>query len=305
MSFIKISKIFLAISAVLVLASLFLLFIKPGPRFSIEFTGGTLMEVVLPQDKTKADLEAALQKYKPLTEEGLGNITVTIVKGETAAASQLIRMRPISNEEHVSLLAALSKEFPGTQELKFNTIGPSVSASLKERTIVALIVASLAIISYLAFAFRTLPRQLNPWKFGFLAIVGCLHDIIVALGLFVIISQFTSFEFDTLFVTALLSVMGYSVSDKIVIFDRIRDTIKESKGRDFAQVAGDSLKKSLSRTLNTGFGALIMLSSLFFLGSESIRWFILALIFGIILGTYSSYFVAAPLLVFWTKANKK
>jgi preprotein translocase SecF subunit len=300
MSFQKISSFFLALSAVLIVACIVIL-IKPGPKFSIEFTGGTLMEVQLPTGKTKADLADVVKTFKPPTGEWSG-WSVSAIKDLSGGSSFAIRMRPLSNEEHVALLDHLKQTFPTVQELQFNTIGPSVSASLKQRTFVALGAASLAIITYLAFSFRKLPRKLSPWKFGFLAVLAFLHDVVITAGVFVLIGQFTSFEFDTLFVTALLTILAYSTNDTIVIFDRIRANLSyDNRSENFAETAARGLKQSVTRTMNTMMSVLIMLFSLYFLGSESIRWFILALIFGMLIGTYSSYFIASALLIRWQR----
>ena len=299
MSFQRLSHYTLILSALAVVASGILLF-KPGPKFSIEFTGGTLMEVELPAGETKADLSTAMAAYVPKDGEGTGQYAVSAVKSVGGGSSFVIRMRPIDNEEHVALLGHLGQAFPGMKELHFNTIGPSVSKSLKNKTFLAIGVASVAIITYLAFSFRKLPRRLNPWKFGFLAVVAFIHDVIVTAGVFVVIGQYTSFEFDTLFVTALLTILAYSTSDTIVIFDRIRANLGyENRSESFATTAARGLRESVARTMGTGISTLIMLTALFFLGAESIRWFILALIFGIIIGTYSSYFVASALLIRW------
>ncbi|MFA6038763.1 MAG: protein translocase subunit SecF [Candidatus Peribacteraceae bacterium] len=299
MTFQRISLFCLGLSAVAIAVSGFLLF-NPGPKFSIEFTGGTLMELELPAGKTKEDLSKVVATYEPKDGEELGNYAVSAVRSVGGGSSFIIRMRPIENEDHVALLAHVEQTFPGAKELHFNTIGPSVSQSLKNKTFTAIGMASVAIITYLAFSFRKLPRKLNPWKFGFLAVVAFLHDVVVTAGVFVVIGQFTSFEFDTLFVTALLTILAYSTSDTIVIFDRIRANLGyENRSESFAQTATRGLKESVARTMGTGISTLIMLTALFFLGAESIRWFILALIFGIVIGTYSSYFVASALLIRW------
>ncbi len=297
MSFLKLSKLCLAVSGTLVLTSLVLLFV-PGPKFSIEFTGGSLMEVQLPAGKTKTDLEGAITNLKIQSGE-LGNHSVNVIRGEQGQ-SFVLRMRPISNDEHVQISDLLKKKFTTVKELQFTTIGPSVSASLKQRALVALLVASAAIIIYLSFSFRKLPRKLSPWKFGVLAVVAFIHDVVLTAGIFVIISQFTNFEFDTLFVTALLTILAYSANDTIVIFDRIRANLTfENRSEDFAVSVERGLRECVTRTINTAMASLIMLFSLYFLGSANIQWFILALIIGTFIGTYSSYFIAAPLLIFW------
>ncbi len=299
MSFQRLSAVLLGISALAVIASCVLLFV-PGPKFSIEFTGGTLMSVQLPEGKTKEDLSKAVASFASASGAALGNYSVSGVRGLSEGSSFVIRMRPLSNEEHLALLAHIQTTEPDAKELQFNTIGPSVSQSLKNRTFTAIGVASFAVITYLAFSFRKLPRKLNPWKFGFLAVVSFLHDVVITTGVFIVIGQYTSFEFDTLFVTALLTILAYSTSDTIVIFDRIRANLSfENRSENFAVTAVRALKESVSRTLGTGVSTLIMLTALFILGAESIRWFILALIFGIVMGTYSSYFVASALLIRW------
>ena len=307
MSFLKLSKFFLTLSACAFVASLVLL-IVPGPKLSIEFTGGTLMEIRA-SGKTKADLENALASFQ--TKPALEHVAVSAIKG-VSGDSLLMRMRALSNDEHTALLAHLKtklgatagpEQSRGITELQFTTIGPTVGASLKGRALEAIAIASVAIILYLAFAFRKVPRKLSPWKFGALAVVGFIHDVVVTAGIFVLISQFTSFEFDTLFVTALLTILAYSANDTIVIFDRIRSNLYLETREDFAATVTRALRECVTRTFNTSMAALIMLVTLFFLGSESIRWFIAALILGTIIGAYSSYFIAAPLLIYWRKRN--
>jgi preprotein translocase subunit SecF len=303
MKFLSLAKPLLALSALLLLASVVLM-IVPGPRFSIEFTGGTLMEVRLPESKTKADVQASLETFGK-SHPSLGNYVISALSNQSGK-SFLIRMRGLSNEEHVALLGEMEKTHGQVQELQYTTIGPSLSSSLQRNALIALVVASVAIILYLAFAFRKMPRKLSPWKFGLLAVAAFIHDVILTCGLFVIIGRFTSFEFDPLFVTALLTILAYSANDTIVIFDRIRAALgSEQRSDDFAATVERGLRDCLTRTFNTMAAALIMLTSLFFLGSESIRWFILALIVGTLVGAYSSYFVAAPLLVFWSKDTKR
>lgn len=298
MSFIKLSRIFLPISGLLVLASL-IVFFYPGPNVSIEFTGGTLMEIGVPAGKTQSDLETALNAFmmngKPL-EESISR---------TKTGTYFVKTPTLSNAEHGALVAHLDKTLGDTQELQYTTIGPSVGASLKNRAFWALLIASAAIMIFLAFTFRKIPRSLNPWSFGIAAIAALIHDIVLLLGLFTILSHFTTFQVDTLFITALLSIMGHSVSDTIVIFDRIRETLGTTgKHESIEQIADKALRSCLSRTLNTGIGIIIMLTALFIFGSESIHWFILALIIGTVIGIYSSYFVATPILVLWKNREK-
>ncbi|MBM3227957.1 protein translocase subunit SecF [Candidatus Peribacteria bacterium] len=301
MSFLKLCRFFVPVSLVLVIASVALL-VKPGPRLSIEFTGGTLVEIVLPEGSSKdAILEEA--KVVPLPS---GAPIANIAAATTKDGTLMLRMRDLSNEEHLALLGHLEEKFGTITELQYTTIGPTVGASLKKRAGWALIVACIAIVIYLAAAFRKIPGHLSPWSFGMAAVVALIHDITITLGVFIVIGWYTTFEVDTLYISALLSIMGYSVNDTIVIFDRIRSNLlTDGKREPLPSIVDRSLRETLTRTLNTGTGALIMLFVLFFFAAESIRWFILTLIVGTVIGTYSSFFVASPLLVWWQKRRTK
>ena len=298
MTFRAVTLPLLALSTVLVLVSI-ALFIYPGPKFSIEFTGGTLIEVQPSTGKTRDDVLQSLHAYETSSKKSLGNVSVTAIKTANEQAF-VLRLPTITNEEHLALLASMEKTLGKLKELHYNTIGPSLSASLKTKSLEAIAIASIAIILYLAIAFRKLPRKLNPWKFGMLAVLGFIHDVCVTTGVFIILGWFTTFEFDTLFVTALLTILAYSANDTIVIFDRIRANMSfDNRSEDLSTVVARGLRQCVTRTFSTAVAALIMLLSLFFLGSESIRWFILALIFGTVIGAYSSYFIAASLLAYW------
>ena len=303
MPFLKLTKVCLAVSAVLVAISIALL-VYPGPRLSIEFTGGTLMELRLPETKGKAELENSVKGFVTKDKKSFENVSIAAVRDSTGSSYEL-RLPSIDNEEHQALLAHIKKDLGTAEELRFNTIGPSVSASLRNNSLLALFFASVALILYLAFSFRGMPKPLSPWKFGVLAVVAFIHDVIITAGIFVIISRYTSFEVDTLFVTALLTILAYSANDTIVIFDRIRSSVQADPKADLAVTVVRGLRECLTRTIHTTVSSLIMLTSLFVLGSESIRWFMLALIVGTLIGTYSSYFIASPLLIYWTTDQKR
>ena len=297
MSFTTLSKLLLTLSGALVIASIVLL-IWPGPLLSMEFTGGTLMNVTIPAGKTKEDVRTTLDAFRTADGKTLGAIALSTTKEGNA----LIRMRTIGNEDHLALLSSLGAKVGAVTEKQFTTIGPTVGATLKKHSLEALVIAAIGIVLYIAIAFRKVPRKLSPWRFGVFAVVAMIHDLLITAGIFVILSHLTNFEFDTLFITALLTILGYSVNDTIIIFDRIRENVAFSeKNEDFDTVVERSLWETMIRTLNTSLTTLITLFCLFFLGSESIRWFILALIIGICLGNYSSYFVATPLLIFLRK----
>ncbi|MBP7114168.1 MAG: protein translocase subunit SecF [Candidatus Peribacteraceae bacterium] len=294
--FLRPAKYFFTVSAALTLVSLVLL-VVPGPRFSIEFTGGTRSEITVPAGKTQADVIAA---YNAFEETSLLPTVNRLQSG-----NYVVRMRGIDDKTHNALLAHLKTTLGDVSEVQYTTIGPTVGRTLKVRAFYALIAASIGIIIYLAFAFRKIPRRYSPWKFGIVAVVTLLHDVMVTVGIFVILGQLTNFEADTLFVTALLTILGYSVNDTIIIFDRIRDNLfVQERKEDFATIANRSMNHVWKRSMYTSGSTLIVLFSLFFLGSESIQWFVLTLIVGILIGTYSSIFVATPLLVYWNKRQQ-
>jgi len=296
-SFLKLGKFFIGLSSLAVIASLALI-VYPGPKLSIEFTGGTLMEIVTPKNSTNTAIGDAVKAFA--TTPKIDAVAVA----RTSENTTLLRLRSLTNEEHNALLAHLEGAFGKIEELQFTTIGPTVGASLKRSAITATILACIAVALYVAFAFRAVPRKLSPWRFGVITVIALAHDVIITLGVFILLGKFTTFEIDTLFISALLTTLGYSVNDTIVIFDRIRENvINQGKHEDFYHLTDRSLRETFTRSFNTGLCTLFMLLSLYFLGSSSIQWFLLALIVGIAIGTYSSLFLAAPLLVFWKKKN--
>ncbi len=292
MDFLKPAKYFFFLSATLTIVSIVLTFI-PGPRLSIEFTGGTRMELRVASSAATADtVVSAVSAFES------EDLSPTINKMQSG--NFLVRMKEINDETHKALIAHLKTTLGEFEEVQYTTIGPTVGKTLKTRAAYALLVASLGIIVYLAFAFRKIPRKYSPWKFGVVAVVTLLHDVMVTVGVFVILSYHSSFEVDTLFVTALLTILGYSVNDTIIIFDRIRDNLYvQERKESFAVTSNKAVNQTWKRSCYTSGSTLIMLFSLFFLGSSSIQWFVLTLIIGILLGTYSSIFVATPLLVYW------
>lgn len=290
MNFLKPAKYFFILSAVTAAASLILL-IVPGPRLSIEFTGGTRAEFSVPAGTTAEKVRSALAAF----DHDIG-ASVNMLQSGNA----LIRSRGLDEAMHAALLTHLQTSLGDIKEVQYTTIGPTVGTTLKHRAVVALLVASLGIILYLAWAFRKIPRRASPWRFGIIAVVTLLHDILVTVGIFVVLSRITSMEFDTLFVTALLTILGYSVNDTIIVFDRIRDNLfLSTRSETFAELANTSVNQTWKRSCYTSVSTLIMLVAVLLLGSPATFWFLLTLVVGITLGTYSSIFVAMPMLVYW------
>jgi len=189
---------------------------------------------------------------------------------------------------------------PTYRQESFETIGPVIGSEITANAVKAVIVAAILIVLYISWSFRKVPKPASSFRFGICAIIALLHDALVLIGLFSLLGHFFHVEVDSLFVTAVLTVIGFSVHDTIVVFDRIRENLlKSGSGVAFEQIVNDSIVQTLSRSLNTSLTAILVLLSLLLFGGESIRWFVVALLIGIISGTYSSIFNAAPLLVVW------
>ncbi len=220
--------------------------------------------------------------------------------------SFIIKTRHISSDAHDQMIPELKKILGDFEETRFNTVGPTVGESLRYRAIFAVLIASLMIVLYIAFAFRKVPRHVGQWRFGLSAIVALLHDLGIMLGIYVYFGVIFGVEIDALFITAMLTVLGFSVHDTIVVFDRIREKLKyQKRDETFADVANQAVNETIARSINTSFSVFLTLAALAIFGSESIRFFVLALIVGIIAGTYSSIFVASPILVDWQEYSQK
>ena len=209
-----------------------------------------------------------------------------------------MKSRTLTEDERVKLVADLSIDgkYPLTQT-NFTSIGPSVGQELVSKAIFAIVLVVIAIVLYIAFAFRTVSKPVASWKYGIIAIATLVHDIAIPAGVFALLGHFYGAEVDTLFVVALLTVLGISVSDTIVVFDRIRENLKNHTAPTFAETVGKSLSQTFVRSINTSLTVILVLISLFFFGPLATKNFALVLIVGMFFGTYSSIFVASPLLV--------
>lgn len=267
-----------------------------GLPMGIDFTGGTLLEAQFEKEGiTNQMLQEALAK----PELNLGNVSVL---STDEGGKFLIKMKNIDEQTHNDAKFALKEQLGNFEEVSFTTIGPTIGKTLQEKAFVAIIVAILVIVLFVAYAFRKIPKRLNSWKFGLIAIVTLVHDVLITVGVFSVLGAFVGFEVNIFFITALLTIVGYSVNDTIVIFDRIRENLKKwGKDETFADLTNRSVTESLARSVNTALSTLFTLLALYFFGGESIQYFALALIVGISLGTYSSIFVASPILVMWQK----
>ena len=195
----------------------------------------------------------------------------------------------------------MKKNAPEFSEKRFDAIGPTIGQELKRKSIYAIIFVLVLIVLYIAWAFRKVSKPIASWKYGVVAVTALFHDVLIPTGLFSVLGKFAGAEVDTLFVTALLTILGFSVHDTIVVFDRVRENLRNSLGRgvDFSAIVEQSIKETIVRSINTSLTVILSLLAVFLFGGESIRYFTLTLIIGVVIGTYSSIFIASPLLVTW------
>jgi preprotein translocase subunit SecF len=271
-----------------------------GLNLGIDFTGGTLVEVTYPDGRpTMAELQTLLKE----------DLEESFVLRPTGETGYFLRTKELTEAERPALFALLS--FEGERrvvEERFTSIGPTVGSELKQKALIALLLVVGAIILFVAFSFRKVSYPVSSWKYGIVAVITLLHDVALPIGLFVILGKAVGVEIDILFITALLAILGYSVNDTIVVFDRIRENLQidrtSGRTRPFGEVVGESLKQTYVRSINTSLTTLLVLLLLFFVGGEPTRYFSLALLTGVIAGTYSSIFLASPLLVAFEKLKK-
>lgn len=265
-----------------------------GLKFGIDFTGGNILEVKLEKSFTAKTVTESLKDMN------LGDFQVKPT-GENNVA---IRTKEMNDETKNQIEDKLRENFGNVEEQRFDTIGPTIGKELREKSIYVSILVVAAIVVYIAYAFRKVSGTVSSWRFGVSAIIALAHDIIIVVGVYAILGKFFNVEVDTLFIVALLTVLGYSVNDTIIVFDRIRDKLLQ--GLSVEEAAKEGINDTIVRSLNTALTTLIMLFAILFFGGATIKYFVLALIIGIASGTYSSIFIAAQILVEWQmRARKK
>lgn len=291
--FLKYRKIYFVFSGLLVLTSVVLLFIfglKPG----IEFTGGSILEVEFLKERPSNQ-----QIREELKDLNLGEIFVQ----PTGDKGVILKTKGVTEETHGKILDDLGRK--NLKELRFQSIGPVIGKELKQKTKTLTILALLSILFYVAFAFRKLSHPRRSWQYGLVAIIALGHDVLIPMGLFAFLGKFFNVPFTIPIVVALLTIVGYSVNDTVVIFDRIRENLFKRRAENFEEVIDFSLNQTLVRSVNTSLTTLFVLFAIFFFGGETLKYFSLALIVGIAAGTYSSIFLAAPLLYVWPAPKMK
>ncbi len=296
MDLIKYRNWFFALSLAVIIPGAFALFawhLKVG----IDFSGGTLWEVRIqnPKDLTAQNFQAFLNSKG-------ADVSQT---APTAQDTYLVRMRATDEKQIADVKKAVDEKYGKTESLRQETVGPTISKELTQKAVLAIAIAIVAIVLYITWSFRKVPKPTSSVAFGFCTIFALVHDVIVVVGIFAILGHFFDIEVDSLFITAVLTVIGFSVHDTIVVFDRIRENLNKHPGTPFEQVVNHSLLQTMGRSLNTSLTAVFVLLALFLFGGESIKNFVLALLIGIISGTYSSIFNASPLLVVWQEIQNK
>lgn len=286
MQIIKNKYIFLAISGLLVVAGIAAIVffgLKPG----IDFSGGVSWQLHFQGTVPARDEIAPLFSDAVITPQSGGNF--------------LIRLKDLSETDRKAHLQQLNDSFGAVEELQFQNIGPVVGQDLKNKSVWAFILVLFAISVYVAFAFRKVSRPVSSWKYGIITLITLFHDAIIPAGLFAILGKLFNAEMDTNFVVAILVVMGFSVHDTIVVFDRIRENLRLSRVDkvDFNELVNVSVNQTMARSINTSFTLILTLLALLFLGPSTLTFFVLTILVGTIVGTYSSIFVASPLLTIW------
>jgi preprotein translocase subunit SecF len=310
-------KIFYTFSAILVIASILSVCVW-GLDFGIDFKGGTLVEITYPSANFPAGRPAQSVVANELSSISAiaANLDSSIQPSGTD--SYILRLRALSQPEKIALEGALnigsstpatataSSTTSGVQEMSFQSIGPVLGVQASRAAALSIIFVIIAIVLFIAYAFRRVAQPVSSWKYGIVAIIDLLHNIIIPIGVFSVLGHFYGYEVDTLFVTALLVVLGFSVHDTIVVFDRVRENLRLSgTKKPFDEIVGMSINQTFTRSVNTSLTTLIALFALYFVGGSATQHFSLVLIIGIAAGTYASIALGSPLLVTIQKMQQK
>jgi len=295
--FIANRKIFYTISIILAVISLASLMLW-GLKLAIDFTGGSLLEV-------------EFQEFVPSSEQirgalagvDLGEINTQPI-GQTGV---ILKFKHIDENAHVLIIERLRQieGVKGLDEKRFESIGPMIGKELKGKAVLAVILVLLMIILYIAWVFRQVSKPVSSFYYGIAAIVALSHDVIIPLGVFAMLGHFYNMEINLLFITGLLTILGFSVHDTIVVFDRIRENLRKGYFNDFETTVSESIKQTLGRSISTSLTVLFTVLAIYFFGGETTKNFSLLLIIGLFFGTYSSIFIASPFLVSLSYFQKK
>ncbi len=272
--------LYFLLSILIILPGLFYL-IRGGLKPGIDFTGGGLLEYEF-QKTVNVD---ELKKYGQVNQSGPN--------------TYIIRTKPLEQTQLIDVKKEINEKIGEFKIRREENVGPVIGKELERNALIAVVLATVMIVLYIALAFRKVPKPASSFRFAVAAIAALIHDVLLVVGVFAILGYFWYVEIDTLFVTALLTVIGFSVHDTIVVFDRVRENLPKYLSKKFEEVADISIAQTLARSLNTSLTVVLVLAALLLFGGETIKWFVVALLVGIISGTYSSIFNATALLVWW------
>lgn len=288
----KYKKIYLLVSGIILIPGIISLILF-GLNLAVDFTGGSVANYKIAGETSR---DEALVLLKTVYQEGEVEISESYFDGKTVE----IRTAPIDSNKNDQLYEAVKAKSELIEQESFETVGPSIGNESTKNAFKALGIASLGIMLYIAYSFRNIPKPYSSFRFAVSAIIAMLHDAFLLLGIFSLLGKIYNVEIDSLFLTAVLTVIGFSIHDSIVVFDRIRENLKKlPPSWTFERVINFSIVETLNRSFATSLTVLITLLSLYILGGQSIKHFVLALLIGIISGTYSSIFTASPILVMW------
>ena len=293
LNFMKYKKIYFLISFLFLIPSIFSL-IAWGLKPSIDFTGGSVLEVRSLKDTSE------VKSLNTSEVEGLADeLGVDLSSIQQSNQGTLIfKMKEINKDEKQELLSNLKREFGEIEEIRFETVGPIIGRELIKKTITAIVLTAGFILFYVAYRFKDK-------KYGVCAILAMFHDTVILLGIFSLLGHFFEVEIDTLFVTAVLTILSFSVHDTVVVYDRIRESIRTHPKVKFEDLVNKAVAETLTRSVNNSMTIIFMILCFYLLGGQTIKWFTFALLIGTISGTYSSTFTAAPLLILWEEIKKK
>jgi len=293
--FVKNRKINYTISFVLIatsIVSLALFGLKPG----MDFVGGSLLELNLNKIAVSSD-----QIKSVFAQFGINDVIVSAI-GDNGL---LIRTKEISEDQHQQIIKQLTSQFPGVEESRFESVGPAIGRELKNKSITGVVFVLLGICLYLTWAFRKVSRPMSSWKYGVVTLIALLHDVLIPAGIFALLGHLRGIEIDSNFIVALLVVLGFSVHDTIVVLDRIREKLRLMPGLEFGSTINQSINETLSRSINTSLTLVLVLLALLLFGPASLWNFVLVLLIGTVCGTYSSIFIASPLLYEWYRLGQR
>jgi len=290
--FVKYYKIHYFAVGLLILASIFCL-VKFGLNLGIDFLGGTILEAEFGERPENALIQEKLNKLN------LGEITIQ----PTGENGVILRLKSIDESTHQQIISDLN-EISKLEEKRFESVGPTIGKELRQKTITLIIVSLIALLIYIAIAFRKLKWPIAGWQYGIVSIITLFIDVLIPFLVLVLLGKFYNVQFTIPTVAALLTILGYTINDKVIIFDRVRENLLTTKSENFVETINQSLNQIIGRSLSTGSCTLLVLLAIILFGGETLKYFALTLIVGIVIGTYTSLFIASALLMSWEKRKK-